>query len=205
MTKDKCESILKNDNKNNNHVGIRNVNDRIQICFGKEYGVTIISEVDKGTKIKIRLPLKKDNNLIVTGLKDFNLHHIFDCGQCFRFNAVSENSYFGIAKNKALLISQNDDEVIFYDTTEDDFKNIWYDYFDLNRDYSEIKSRLSNDPIMKEAVSYGDGIRILNQDLWEAVISFIISASNNIPRIKGIIERLCENFGKQISYMGKTY
>ena len=148
---------------------------------------------------------KKDNNLIVTGLKDFNLHHIFDCGQCFRFNAVSENSYFGIAKNKALLISQNDDEVIFHDTTEDDFKNIWYDYFDLNRDYSEIKSRLSNDPIMKEAVSYGDGIRILNQDLWEAVISFIISASNNIPRIKGIIERLCENFGKQISYMGKTY
>ena len=63
MTKDKCESILKNDNKNNNHVGIRNVNDRIQICFGKEYGVTIISEVDKGTKIKIRLPLKKDNNI----------------------------------------------------------------------------------------------------------------------------------------------
>ena len=148
---------------------------------------------------------KKDNNLIVTGLKDFNLHHKFDCGQCFRFNAVSENSYFGIAKGKALLISHNDDEVIFYDTTEDDFKNIWYDYFDLNRDYSEIKSRLSNDPIMKEAVSYGNGIRILNQDLWEAVISFIISASNNIPRIKGIIERLCENFGKQISYMGKTY
>ncbi|WP_027088564.1 sensor histidine kinase [Thomasclavelia saccharogumia] len=63
MTKDKCESILKNDNKNNNHVGIRNVNDRIQICFGKEYGVTIISEVDKGTKIKIRLPLKKDDNI----------------------------------------------------------------------------------------------------------------------------------------------
>ena len=95
-------------------------------------------------------------------------------------------------------------KLLFYDTTEDDFKNIWYDYFDLNRDYSEIKSRLSNDPIMKEAVSYGDGIRILNQDLWEAVISFIISASNNIPRIKGIIERLCENFGKQISYMGKN-
>lgn len=147
---------------------------------------------------------KKDNNLIVTGLKDFNLHHIFDCGQCFRFNAVSENSYFGIAKNKALLISQNDDEVIFYDTTEDDFKNIWYDYFDLNRDYSEIKSRLSNDPIMKEAVSYGDGIRILNQDLWEAVISFIISASNNIPRIKGIIERLCENFRKTNKLYGQN-
>ena len=147
---------------------------------------------------------KKDNNLIVTGLKDFNLHHIFDCGQCFRFNAVSENSYFGIAKDKALLISQNDDEVIFYDTTEDDFKNIWYDYFDLNRDYSEIKSRLSNDPIMKEAVSYGDGIRILNQDLWEAVISFIISASNNIPRIKGIIERLLRKLWKTNKLYGQN-
>ncbi len=58
---------------------------------------------------------------------------------------------------------------------------------------------------MKDAISYGDGIRILNQELWEAVISFIISASNNIPRIKGIIERFCENYGEEIHYMGKTY
>ena len=83
-------------------------------------------------------------------------------------------------------------------------KNIWYDYFDLNRDYSEIKSRLSNDPIMKEAVSYGDGIRILNQDLWEAVISFIISASNNIPRIKGIIERLLRKLRKTNKLYGQN-
>lgn len=146
-----------------------------------------------------------DNNLIITGLKDFNLKHIFDCGQCFRFNAIDENTYFGIAKNRALKISQSDDTVILYDTTEEDFNNIWFDYFDLGRDYGEIKKRLSSDDVMREAISYGEGIRILNQDLWEAVISFIISANNNIPRIKGIIERFCVNYGKEIEYMGNTY
>lgn len=147
----------------------------------------------------------KDNNLIVTGLNDFKLSHIFDCGQCFRFNRIDSNTYFGIAKGKALKISQTDDTVILYDTTEEDFNEIWFDYFDLGRDYGEIKRRLSNDSVMRDAVYYGGGIRILKQDLWEAVISFIISASNNIPRIKGIIERFCENFGDRIEYMGNTY
>lgn len=145
------------------------------------------------------------NNLIVTGLKDFNLKHIFECGQCFRFNEIEKNTYLGIAKGNALCISQDSDSITLYETTEEDFKNIWYDYFDLGRDYGEIKKRLSVDPIMENAISYGDGIRILNQDLWETVISFIISASNNIPRIKGIIERFCTSFGKKINYMGKTY
>ena len=147
----------------------------------------------------------KDNDLVITGIKDFNLKHIFDCGQCFRFNEVAENTYFGIAGRKALKIAQSGDSVILYDTTEEDFHNIWFDYFDLGRNYREIKERLSSDDVMREAISYGDGIRILNQDLWEAVISFIISASNNIPRIKGIIERFCENYGQKIEYMGNTY
>ena len=116
----------------------------------------------------------KDNDLVITGIKDFNLKHIFDCGQCFRFNEVAENTYFGIAGGKALKIAQSGDSVILYDTTEEDFHNIWFDYFDLGRNYREIKERLSSDDVMREAISYGDGIRILNQDLWEAVISFII-------------------------------
>ncbi len=147
----------------------------------------------------------RDNDLIISGLKDFDLKHIFDCGQCFRFNPVGENTYFGVAKGKALRISQSGDTVTLYDTTVDDWNNVWYDYFDMNRDYGEIKNRLSNDDVMREAVKYGSGIRILRQDLWESVISFIISASNNIPRIKGIIERFCESFGDEIQYMGKTY
>ncbi len=146
----------------------------------------------------------KDNNLIVKKLRDFNLTHIFDCGQCFRFNKIDENTYFGVAGEHPLKISQSGNEIILYDTTEKDFCDIWYDYFDLGRDYGEIKKRLSKDPVMEKAISYGDGIRILNQDLWETVISFIISASNNIPRIKGIVERFCENFGDKLSYGGKS-
>lgn len=145
------------------------------------------------------------NDLIVTGLRDFNLNHIFDCGQCFRFNKLDDTTYFGVAKGRALRIAQAGDKVTLYSTTKDDFKNVWFDYFDLGRNYGEIKSRLSADSVMREAISYGDGIRILNQDLWEAVISFIISASNNIPRIKGIIERFCAAFGEEIEYMGNIY
>ncbi len=148
----------------------------------------------------------KDNDLIVTGLKDFNLKHIFDCGQCFRWNRVGENTYLGIAKGKALRISQSGDTLTLYSVTEEDFRDIWFDYFDLGRDYGKIKRALAaNDNVMREAISYGEGIRILNQDLWEAVVSFIISASNNIPRIKGIIERLCALYGDEIEYEGEIY
>ena len=146
-----------------------------------------------------------NHNLTVTGLKDFNLKHIFDCGQCFRFNEISPDIYLGVAKGKALKISQSGDSITLYDTSKEDWDNIWFDFFDLSRDYGKIKQVLSRDNVMKKAVTYGDGIRILNQDLWEAVISFIISASNNIPRIKGIIERLCTAYGDKIEYMGSTY
>lgn len=146
-----------------------------------------------------------NNNLVLEHVKDFDLKHIFDCGQCFRFNMIDDNTYFGIAKGKALKISQSCDTITLYETTEKDFYDVWFHYFDFGRDYGKIKSELSRDSVMKTAISYGEGIRILNQDLWETVVSFIISASNNIPRIKGIIERLCANFGEEINYMGNTY
>lgn len=149
--------------------------------------------------------ISKNNNIILINTKDFDLEHIFDCGQCFRFNRIDENTYFGTAFGHALKISQSGSTVTLYDTSEQDFYNIWYDFFDFSRDYGEIKDALSNDPMLREAIKYGGGIRILHQDLWETIISFIISASNNIPRIKGIIERFCESFGEEIHYMGKTY
>jgi len=91
-------------------------------------------------------------------------------------------------------------------TSKEDFDGIWRHFLDLDRDYGAIKSRLrQNDEIMRSAIGCGEGIRILNQELWETVVSFIISASNNIPRIKGIIERLCEAFGDRIEYRGNTY
>ena len=152
------------------------------------------------------LEIKSDkNNIILKNMPDFNLRHIFDCGQCFRFNQVYDDTYEGVAFGKALRISQQDDEIILYETSMEDFENIWYSFFDLDRDYGEIKKRLSCDKAMMEASEYGFGIRILKQELWETLISFIISASNNIPRIKGIVERLCESFGERITYMGREY
>ena len=87
-----------------------------------------------------------------------------------------------------------------------DIKEIVTNYFDLNRNYFEIKEKLSKiDENVSQSVKYGEGIRILNQDLWETIISFIISANNNIPRIKGIIERISQKYGKKIEWNGKKY
>ena len=147
----------------------------------------------------------KNSDIVLQNVRDFNLTHIFDCGQCFRWERVDENTYSGVAMGKALAISQENDTVVFHNTAERDFRDIWYNYFDFNTDYGAIKAELSKDPIMREAISYGEGIRILNQDLWETVVSFIISASNNIPRIKGIVERLCSAYGDEINYGGDIY
>ncbi len=147
----------------------------------------------------------KNNNIILRNVRDFDLRHIFECGQCFRFDAVGDGVYEGVAFSKALRISQSGDTVTLYGTSKEDFDSVWYNYFDLGCDYGEIKKTLSRDKILKNAIKDGGGIRILNQDLWETIISFIISASNNIPRIKGIINRFCENFGEEIRYMDKTY
>ena len=146
-----------------------------------------------------------NNNLVLTNLKDFNLNHIFECGQSFRWDKTDDGGYIGVAYGKALKIIQNDDSVILYDTSIEDFKNIWSDYFDFTTDYSAIKKELSSDDVLNKAIEFGGGIRILRQDLWETVVSFIISASNNIPRIKKIISSLCELYGKKIEYMGNTY
>lgn len=149
--------------------------------------------------------IENNGNIILEQVSDFELSNVFDCGQCFRWDRVSENSYIGVACGKALLVEKASDSIILHRTSMEDFDKIWRAYFDFERDYTDIKNTLCNDAVLKEAVSFGKGIRILNQEPFEALISFIISASNNIPRIKGIITRLCENFGEEISYMDKTY
>ncbi len=96
--------------------------------------------------------------------------------------------------------------MIFEGACEGNIENIVEDYFDLNRDYEKIKEKLSKiDDNLKQSTEYGKGIRILKQDLWETIISFIISANNNIPRIKGIIERISKMYGKKIEYKGREY
>lgn len=146
-----------------------------------------------------------NSNILVREITDFKLSDTFDCGQCFRFNPDENGGYIGTAYGKTVRITQSDDTLILHNTTEADFYDVWCNFLDFSRDYTKIKSALASDSVMKNAIDYGGGIRILRQELWETVISFIISASNNIPRIKKIIELLCTNFGTAHQYEGKTY
>ena len=136
----------------------------------------------------------------------FELKDIFDCGQCFRWNKELDNSYTGIFGNNVINVAIKGEKVIFKGICEGNIEEVCTDYFDLNRDYEKIKQDLSKiDDNMKTSIEYGKGMRILNQDLWETIISFIISANNNIPRIKGIIERISAKYGKELVYKGKSY
>ena len=120
---------------------------------------------------------------------DFVPKHIFECGQVFRFTKENDGSYTVVAKNRVINVSSEDEKIIIKNTTDEEFSDIWYDYFDLGTDYKKIKEKLSCDIHLKKSSEFGKGIRILHQDLFECIISFIISANNNIPRIQGIIER----------------
>lgn len=145
------------------------------------------------------------SKILIDKIEDFNLEHIFECGQCFRWNREIDGSYTGVAKGKVANMSFSGSSLTIDNADAADFENIWKNYLDIHTDYGEIKKKLSqNDEAMKRAIMEGYGIRILNQELWETIVSFIISANNNIPRIKGCIEKLCENFGAYIgTYKGK--
>ena len=147
-----------------------------------------------------------EDGIIIDNLKDFNPVHIFDCGQCFRWNREEDRSYTGVAFGKVLNVKEEEGRIIFTNTNMEDFNNVWFDYFDLERDYGEIKDVLSEDPILREGIKFGEGIRILNQDPFETLISFIISANNAIPRIKRSIELISQRYGKYIEeFRGKKY
>lgn len=146
------------------------------------------------------------NKIIIKDVRDFEPKHIFDCGQCFRWNEEPDGSYTGVAHNRVINVNKTGNDVILSNTNMEDFINIWYDYFNLGTDYGQIKKELSSDPILKKAIKFGEGIRILSQDEWEILISFIISANNRIPMIKRAIELLSERYGNYIGeYNGKKY
>lgn len=159
----------------------------------------IIEEFDGGIKVK--------------GLKNFDLTHIFECGQAFRWEKTVDNSYIIVAYGRVIeLIKDASDDLIIYNTNKEDFVNIWHNYFDLNRDYDSLKLELAKtaayklNTSLKEAIEFGYGIRILRQEEFEMIISFIISANNQIPRIKNSIRLLSETYGEFIQeYKGQKY
>ncbi len=148
----------------------------------------------------------KEQEYKIENIDSFELADIFDCGQCFRWNKQDDGSYTGVFKNNVMNVQKSGDTVTFKGICDGNIEEIVRDYFDLDRDYDEIKEQLSKiDENVKTSIEYGKGIRILNQDLWEMIISYIISANNNIPRIKGIIERLSKAYGKEIDWNGEKY
>lgn len=147
-----------------------------------------------------------DNKIKLENVKDFNAMHIFECGQAFRWNKEEDGSYTGVVHDKVINVRQKGTSVFFSNVSMDDYHKIIRDYFDFDTDYTEIKRLVNTDEIMNTAIEFGNGIRILNQDEWETMISFMISANNRIPMIKKVIENLSEKFGDYIGdYNGKTY
>lgn len=138
------------------------------------------------------------NTAIIKNVSNFNLAQTLDCGQAFRWAEKENGHWCGIANGKYIELYEKDNNIYIENTSKSDFNDFWKDYFDLDRDYGKIISQISKNRKLADACALGSGIRILRQEPWEALCSFIISQNNNIPRIKGIIDRLCENFGKKI-------
>ncbi|WP_304206327.1 DNA-3-methyladenine glycosylase family protein [Peptostreptococcus russellii] len=147
------------------------------------------------------------NGIILKETKDFDPVHIFECGQCFRWIKEDDGSYTGVAKGKVINVKKDGENIVIDNTNKEEFENIWYDYFDLGRDYTSLKKELAqHDENLKKAVDFGWGIRILQQDSWEMLISFIISSNNRIPMIQRAINNISEKYGKEIcEYRGRKY
>lgn len=150
---------------------------------------------------------EKENGVILEEVEDFELPHIFECGQCFRWNKEDDGSYTGVALGKVINLKKEGDNVYIDNTNYSEFMDVWHDYFDLKRDYGDIKEKLSEiDDTMLTSTNFGYGIRILKQDEWETLVSFIISANNRIPMIKRAIEALSKNYGEYIGqYKGRDH
>lgn len=138
------------------------------------------------------------NDIILEDVDCLDLALTLDCGQAFRWQQQADGSWSGVVKGVYLNISKHGDTFILKNTTKSDFENIWLDYFDFNKDYTAICNTLKQDSLLAPTVDAYYGIRILNQDSWEALCSFVISQQNNIKRIKGIIDKLCRTYGDEV-------
>jgi len=140
----------------------------------------------------------------LSGVSDFSIEKTLECGQCFRWESESSGAYTGVAFGRKVRL-RNQGCSIFITCSIEDFEAVWRSYFDLDRNYGEIRRKLSIDRFMQCATVFGAGIRILKQDRWEALCSFILSQNNNIPRIKKIIDTLCREFGEACYFENKLY
>ena len=145
------------------------------------------------------------NAVIITNLEHFNPVHTFLCGQCFRFEQEEDGSFTGVAYGRVINIKTEGTTTRISNCSAEDFTNLWCRFLGFDTDYGAIKKALSGDEHLDRAMDFGSGIRLLNQEPFECLISFVISTQNQIPRIKKIIRKMCGLFGEKISWNGKDY
>lgn len=143
--------------------------------------------------------------ILLSGYGEMNLDLTLDCGQAFRWQRDEAGIWRGTAYGRSIGVRAVNDGIEFYGSNAEDIKNIWTEYFDLGRDYGSILNAFKSDPHLCSAIEKSGTVRILNQEPWETLCTFIISACNNIPRIKGIVARLCEGFGERLSDGSYTF
>lgn len=143
--------------------------------------------------------MQEGNTIKIEDIPDFDLKQTLECGQCFRFECIGDNEYLLVARKKLIHIKQEKQSLIFYNSTIEEVNDIWIPYFDLERDYGAIKTwLLSKDDKIKEAIVQKAGVRILNQEFFEMLITFIISQNKQIPHIMQIVKRISEQYGEYI-------
>ena len=138
-------------------------------------------------------------------IKDFVPEHTFDCGQCFRWEKQSDGSFVGVANGQAVRIKADGDCVYIDGITEEDYNSFWKKYLDAERDYTDVKKSVNINETMNKSIQFGYGIRILRQEFFETLISFIISQRSSIPKIKNCVNKLCELYGEKIEFEGDIY
>ena len=134
----------------------------------------------------------------------FDLDQTFLCGQCFRWEKAEDGTFYGVVGNAAVKMYWHDEKTVYVESTNPDLV-YWSRYLNFSNDYNKIEEQLSHDEKLLPCIEKGRGIRMLRQELWETVVSFIISANNNIPRIKKIIAGLCEMYGDRIEFDGRVF
>ena len=142
---------------------------------------------------------------IIKNADSFEIDQIFKCGQAFRWTEEKNDTFTNVAFGKVINLEKQGNDIIINNCTEEDYNKIWKDYFDMDRDYSELKNELSKDDTLKKCIDFGNGIRILNQDPFETIITFIISANNQIPRIRKSVQEISRMYGKEMEFNGNKY
>jgi len=146
-----------------------------------------------------------NQTIILKNIRYFDIEQTLESGQCFRWEKIDEKQYIGCAYNRVIKIGQINNDIYIDNSNEKDMKNIWTKYFDLNRDYGKMQKILAQDETLKKAIAYANGIHILQQQPFETLITYIVSANNNIPRIKGIVKKMCVDIGTKIELKKNIY